>query len=36
VKPRLLLVARERYRLPLSESLRRKFDALEEHFDVQV
>jgi glycosyltransferase involved in cell wall biosynthesis len=36
VKPRLLLVARERYRLPLSEPLRRKFDALGEHFDVQV
>jgi glycosyltransferase involved in cell wall biosynthesis len=36
VKPRLLLVARERYRLPLSEPLRRKFDALEEHFDVHV
>jgi glycosyltransferase involved in cell wall biosynthesis len=36
VKPRLLLVARERYRLPLSEALRRKFDALEEHFEVHV
>jgi glycosyltransferase involved in cell wall biosynthesis len=36
VKPRLLLVARERYRLPLAEPLRRKFDALEEHFDVHV
>ena len=36
MKPRLLLVARERYTLPLSEPLRRKFDALEEHFDVHV
>jgi glycogen(starch) synthase len=36
VKPRLLLVARERYRLPLSEPLRRKFDALGEHFELQV
>ena len=36
MKPRLLLVARERYRLPLSEPLRRKFDALADHFDVQV
>jgi glycosyltransferase involved in cell wall biosynthesis len=34
--PRLLLVARERYALPLSGPLRRKFDALEEHFDVHV
>src|SRR5829696_7688004 len=36
MKPRLLLVARERYQLPLSEPLRRKFDALEKHFDVHV
>jgi glycosyltransferase involved in cell wall biosynthesis len=36
VKPRLLLVARERYRLPLSEPLRRKFDALDAHFEMQV
>jgi glycosyltransferase involved in cell wall biosynthesis len=36
VKPRLLLVARERYSLPLSEPLRRKFDALGERFDVHV
>jgi glycosyltransferase involved in cell wall biosynthesis len=36
VKPRLLLVARERYRLPLSEPLRRKFEALEQHFDLRV
>ena len=36
MKPRLLLVSRERYRLPLSEPLRRKFDALDEHFDVHV
>jgi glycosyltransferase involved in cell wall biosynthesis len=36
VKPRLLLVARERYRLPLSEPLQRKFDALGEHFQLRV
>jgi glycosyltransferase involved in cell wall biosynthesis len=36
VKPRLLLVARTRYELPLSPSLERKFDALRERFDVRV
>jgi len=36
VKPRLLLVGRERYRLPLSEPLRRKFDALSGEFDLRV
>jgi glycosyltransferase involved in cell wall biosynthesis len=36
MKPRLLLVGRERYRLPLSEPLRRKFDALEELFELHV
>jgi glycosyltransferase involved in cell wall biosynthesis len=36
VKPRLLLVARERYRLPLSDAQRRKFEALEHHFELRV
>ena len=36
MKPRLLLVARERYGLPLAEPLRRKFDALEAQFEVRV
>ena len=36
MKPRLLLVARTRYELPLSPSLERKFDALRERFDVRV
>jgi glycosyltransferase involved in cell wall biosynthesis len=36
VKPRLLLVARERYALPLTEPLRRKFDALETEFELRV
>jgi len=36
VKPRLLLVARTRYALPLSPSLERKFVALRERFDVRV
>jgi glycosyltransferase involved in cell wall biosynthesis len=36
VKPRLLLVARTRYELPLSPSLARKFDALRDLFDVRV
>jgi glycosyltransferase involved in cell wall biosynthesis len=36
MKPRLLLVARTRYALPLSPSLERKFDALRERFDVRV
>ncbi|MGH2996638.1 MAG: glycosyltransferase family 4 protein, partial [Gaiellaceae bacterium] len=36
MKPRLLLVARERYRLPLDEPLRRKFEALESEFELRV
>jgi glycosyltransferase involved in cell wall biosynthesis len=36
MKPRLLLVARERYRLPLSGSLQRKFAALERRFELRV
>jgi glycosyltransferase involved in cell wall biosynthesis len=36
VKPRLLMVARTRYRLPLSESTERKFAALRERFDLRV
>src|SRR5439155_13834008 len=35
-KPRLLLVGRMRYRLPLDVSLRPKFDALRRLFDVRV
>jgi glycosyltransferase involved in cell wall biosynthesis len=35
-KPRLLMVGRTRYRLPLDESLRLKFDALSRVFDVRV
>jgi glycosyltransferase involved in cell wall biosynthesis len=35
-KPRLLMIGRTRYRLPLSESLRAKFDALAERFAVRV
>jgi glycosyltransferase involved in cell wall biosynthesis len=35
-KPRLLLVARTRYSLPLSPSLERKFDALRDLFDLRV
>lgn len=35
-KPRLLLVARTRYSLPLSPSLERKFDALRELFELRV
>ena len=35
-KPRLLLVARTRYALPLSPSLERKFEALRERFDLRV
>jgi glycosyltransferase involved in cell wall biosynthesis len=35
-KPRLLLVGRTRYRLPLSESLRAKFDPLTARFDLRV
>jgi glycosyltransferase involved in cell wall biosynthesis len=34
--PRLLLVARTRYELPLSPSLARKFAALEERFELRV
>ncbi len=34
--PRVLLVGRTRYRLPLSPSLRRKFDALSHDLDVHV
>src|SRR5919201_2997148 len=34
--PRVLNVGRTRYRLPLSESLRRKFSALERELDVRV
>jgi glycosyltransferase involved in cell wall biosynthesis len=36
VKPRLLMVARTRYRLPLPESTGRKFAALCEVFDLRV
>ena len=35
-KPRLLLVSRTRYKLPLSPSLERKFGALRERFDLRV
>ncbi|MFL5965069.1 MAG: glycosyltransferase family 4 protein [Gaiellaceae bacterium] len=35
-RPRLLIVGRSRYRLPLDDSLRRKFDALGEALDVRV
>jgi glycogen synthase len=35
-KPRLLIVGRTRYRLPLSESLQRKFSALDETMKVRV
>jgi glycosyltransferase involved in cell wall biosynthesis len=35
-KPRLLMIGRTRYRLPLNESLRAKFDALAERFDMRV
>ena len=35
-KPRLLMIGRTRYRLPLDDSLRAKFDALAERFDVRV
>jgi glycosyltransferase involved in cell wall biosynthesis len=33
VKPRVLLVSRTRYELPLDETLRRRFDALSDAFD---
>ncbi len=36
MKPRLLIVGRTRYRLPLAPSLERKFDALRDVFDVRV
>ena len=36
MKPRLLLVSRTRYTLPLSPSLERKFAALRERFDLRV
>ncbi len=36
MKPRLLMVGRTRYRLPLDGSLALKFDALAERFDVRV
>jgi glycosyltransferase involved in cell wall biosynthesis len=36
MKPRVLLVGRTRYRLPLNESLRRKFDALAEVVEPRV
>lgn len=35
-RPKLLLVARGRYRLPLDEPLRKKFDALEREFELRV
>ena len=35
-KPRLLIVGRMRYRLPLNESLERKFRALEDELRVRV
>jgi glycosyltransferase involved in cell wall biosynthesis len=36
MKPRVLMVGRTRYRLPLNGSLGRKFDALEERLDLRV
>ena len=36
MKPRVLFVGRTRYRLPLSPSLARKFDALAQELDVRV
>ena len=36
MKVRLLLVTRDRYRLPLTPSLRRKFDALSNEFELRV
>jgi glycosyltransferase involved in cell wall biosynthesis len=36
MKPRVLMVGRTRYQLPLSPSLARKFDALEERLDLRV
>ena len=36
MKPRVLMVGRTRYRLPLGSSLARKFDALEGRLDLRV
>ena len=36
MKPRVLMVGRTRYRLPLNPSLARKFDALRERLDLRV
>jgi glycosyltransferase involved in cell wall biosynthesis len=36
VKPRVLFVARDRYRLPLSETLSRKWDALSEELELRM
>jgi glycosyltransferase involved in cell wall biosynthesis len=36
MKPRVLIVGRSRYRLPLEPNLRRKFDALTAELDVRV
>jgi glycosyltransferase involved in cell wall biosynthesis len=36
LKPRVLIVGRSRYRLPLSPSLQKKFAALEQELDVHV
>jgi glycosyltransferase involved in cell wall biosynthesis len=36
MKPRVLLVGRTRYRLPLNESIRRKFDALSQEVEPHV
>jgi len=35
-KPRVLFVGRTRYRLPLNESLKRKFRALEDELTIRV
>src|SRR5207244_11275096 len=36
IRPRVLMVGRTRYRLPLSPSLQRKFDALKAEVDLRV
>ena len=36
MKPRVLMVGRTRYRLPLGDSLRRKFDALSDRLELEV
>ena len=36
MKPRVLMVGRMRYALPLEPSLRRKFDALQQRFELRV